>query len=366
MKVKIFFSILIIVSTLLSCGTTQQVSAQKKTKSKKHTGQKEFNIRTVAFYNLENLFDTINDPTKLDEKSPIMDMKEGNRAKAYWSKINNMAKVISLIGKEKANTSPAIIGVVEIENKAVLEDLIANEKLKNKDYGIVHYESPDARGIDVALLYQKRYFKPMDSKSYELELPGKDGKPYATRDQLLVTGLLDDEVVHIIVNHWPSRRGGEQKSRPSREKAAALNLEIIADVKKEYPNPKIIIMGDLNDDPNNSSLKNILKTVGKKEEVKNGDIFNPMEKMFKRGLSTLGYRDNINLFDQILLTSPLVTNKQDYNSYKLYKANIFNPNYMTQKKGRYKGYPYRSWNGANFTGGYSDHYPVYIYLLKEK
>ena len=362
MKIRILLSLVILSIALFSCGSTQKTTQ----KTKQHTGQKEFDIRTVAFYNLENLFDTINDPTKMDEKSPIMDMKEGNRAKAYWAKIDNMAKIVSIIGKEKAHTSPAIIGVVEIENKAVLEDLIANEHLKSKDYGIVHYESPDVRGIDVALLYQKRYFKPMDSESYELKLLDDDGEPYATRDQLLVTGLLDDEVVHIIVNHWPSRRGGEQKSRPSREKAAALNLQIMEDIKKEYPNPKVIIMGDLNDDPNNSSLRNILKAKGEKENLKDGEIFNPMDNMFQRGLSTLGYRDNINLFDQILLTSPLVTANKDYGTYKLFKANIFNPNYMTQKKGRYKGYPFRSWNGANFTGGYSDHYPVYIYLLKEK
>ncbi len=333
---------------------------------KKHAKNKKFQIRTVAFYNLENLFDTINDPKKLDERSPIMDIKEGNRAKAYWAKIDNMAKVISEIGKDKTKTSPAIIGVAEIENRNVLEDLIANNHLKNKHYGIIHYESPDVRGIDVALLYQKRYFKPMSHKTYTLKLFDDDGKPYATRDQLLVTGLLDDEVVHIIVNHWPSRRGGEQKSRPSREKAAALNLKIIKELKEEYPNPKIIIMGDLNDDPTNSSLRNILKTKSKKAGLPHGAIYNPMDDMFRRGLSTLGYRDNINLFDQILLTSPLVTAKKDYSTYKLYKANIFNPRYMTQKKGRYKGYPYRSWSGATFTGGYSDHYPVYIYLLKEK
>ncbi len=355
MKNKFIYSLLISMLFIVS-------SNAQKSKSK----IKKFQIRTVAFYNLENLFDTINDPTKLDEKSPIMDMKAGSRAKAYWAKIDNMSKIISKIGADKANTSPAIIGVVEIENKAVLEDLITNEYLKNKHYGIVHYESPDARGIDVALLYQKRYFKPMDSKSYELKLFDDNGKPYATRDQLLVTGLLDDEVIHIIVNHWPSRRGGEQKSRPSREKAARLNLKIIEDIKQEYPNPKVIIMGDLNDDPNNSSLRNVLKAKAKKSKLKTGDIYNPMDNMFKRGLSTLGYRDNINLFDQILLTSPLVTAKKEYNSYKLYKANIFNPRYMTQKKGRYKGYPYRSWSGATFTGGYSDHYPVYIYLLKEK
>ena len=328
--------------------------------------EKKFQIRTVAFYNLENLFDTINDPEKLDERSPIMEIKAKNRAKIYWKKIDNMAKVISKIGLEKTKTSPAIIGVCEIENKQVLEDLIKNEHLKKKHYGIIHYESPDARGIDVALLYQKRYFKPIDHKPYELELYNNEGKRYYTRDQLLVTGMLDDEVIHIIVNHWPSRRGGEKKSRPSREKAAALNKKIINELKKEYPNPKVIIMGDLNDDPINTSIKEILDAKGKKADVKEGDIYNPMDNMFRRGLSTLGYRDNINLFDQILITSPFITTNRDFSTYKLYKANIFNPRYITNKKGRYKGYPFRSWSYGNFTNGYSDHYPVYIYLLKEK
>ncbi len=329
--------------------------------------EKKFQIRTIAFYNLENLFDTINDPEKLDERSPIMEMKAKNRAKAYWNKIDNMAKVLSEIGLEKAKTSPAIIGVAEIENRSVLEDLIKNKRLKTKHYGIIHYDSPDARGIDVALLYQKRYFKPISHKTYELKLyDNNTGKRYYTRDQLLVTGMLDDEIIHIIVNHWPSRRGGEQKSRPSREKAAALNKKIIEELKDEYPNPKVIIMGDLNDDPINTSVKKILVAKSKKSAVKNGDIYNPMADMFRRGLSTLGYRDNINLFDQILLTSPLITTKKDYTTYKLYKANIFNPRYVTNKLGRYKGYPFRSWSSGKFTNGYSDHYAVYIYLLKEK
>lgn len=331
-----------------------------------YSQKKKYQFRTIAFYNLENLFDTINDPEKLDERSPIMDIKERNRAKAYWSKIDNMAKVIADIGKEKAKNSPAIIGVCEVENRKVLEDLVAHESLKKKHYGIIHYESPDERGIDVAFLYQKRYFKPIDHKSYELFIYRNNGEDRNfTRDQLLVTGMLDGEIIHFIVNHWPSRSGGEQRSRSGREKAAALNVKIIEDVKAQYPNPKIIVMGDLNDDPMNSSVKKILKAKGKKEGLKEGDIYNPMENMFKRGFNTLGYRDNINLFDQMLLTSPLITTEKDFSSFKLFKANIYNPRYMTNKKGRYKGYPYRSWSGNRFTGGYSDHYPVYLYLLRE-
>jgi exonuclease III len=176
---------------------------------------------------------------------------------------------------------------------------------------------------------------------------------------------LGDELIHIIVNHWPSRLGGEAKSRSKREKAAFLNTQIIAKIKETDPNPKIIIMGDLNDDPNNSSLKNILKTKAKKSEVQDGDIYNPMEEMFRRGQNTLAYRDNINLFDQIMFTSPLLTTTNNFSSYKMYKTAIFKPQYLTTQTGKYKGYPFRSWGNGGFTGGYSDHYPVYLYLIKE-
>ncbi len=327
--------------------------------------EKQFNIRTIAFYNVENLFDTINDPNKYDEASPIMELK-GDRSKIYKDKMNNMAMVISKIGLEKTNTSPAIIGLAEVENRKVLEDLIATDDLKDKHYNIIHFDSPDERGIDVALLYQKRYFKPIDQKNYELRIWDEKGKRDYTRDQLLVSGILDGELIHIIVNHWPSRSGGEAKSRPKREKAAWLTTQIIEDIKKEDTNAKIIIMGDLNDDPSNSSLKKVLKAKGKKKEVTKGDIYNPMESMFKRGFNTLGYRDNINLFDQILISSSLLTTTKEYDTYKMFKVNIFNPRFLTNKKGRYKGYPYRSFSNSLFTGGYSDHFPVYMYLIKEK
>lgn len=328
-------------------------------------GQKNYQIKTIAFYNLENLFDTINDPNKNDEASPIMGIKN-RRSYIYKKKLNNMARVLSEIGVQEAKNTAAIIGVSEIENRKVLEDLIHTNYLKDKDYGIIQYDSPDKRGIDVALLYQKNNFKPVHHETFELKLWDENGFRVFTRDQLLVSGYLDDELIHIIVNHWPSRRGGEEKSRFKREKAAFLNTEIIEKIKLTDPNPKVIIMGDLNDDPTNSSLKTVLKTKAKKSEVKNGDIYNPMEDMFRRGQNTLVYRDNINLFDQIMFTSPLLTTKKDYTTYKMYKTNIYNPEYLTTQKGKYKGYPYRSFAGNRFIGGYSDHYPVYMYLIKEK
>ena len=327
--------------------------------------EKKYSIRTLAFYNLENLFDTINDVTKNDEASPMMELK-GNKSKVYWDKIDKLASVIAQIGEETAKTSPAILGVSEVENIAVLEDLVKSKHIKKKNYGIIHYESPDKRGIDVALLYQKRYFKPIFHQSFNPNIYRNNRKVY-TRDQLLVSGYLDDELIHIIVNHWPSRSGGEMKSRPSREKAAYQNTKIIEQVRDKEPNAKIVVMGDFNDDPINTSLKKVLKAKGKKKDINENDIYNPYEEMFRKGFNTLGYRDNINLFDQILITAPLLDKgEKDFSSYKMYKAMVFNKRFLTNKRGRYKGYPFRSFSFGSYTGGYSDHYPVYIYLIKEK
>ncbi|WP_298364220.1 endonuclease/exonuclease/phosphatase family protein [uncultured Lutibacter sp.] len=326
--------------------------------------QQDYSIRTIAFYNLENLFDTVDDPEKNDEASPIMGISE-NREEIYQNKLKNMAKVLSEIGVKDTKKTAEIIGVVEVENRKVLEDLIATEKLKNENYQIIHYDSPDLRGIDVALLYKESAFRPTHHETFELKLWDEKGMRIFTRDQLLVSGYLDDELIHIIVNHWPSRRGGEEKSRSKREKAAFLNTQIIEKIKLSDPNPKVIIMGDLNDDPTNTSLKKVLKTKAKKAKVKKGDIYNPMEDMFRRGQNTLVYRDNINLFDQILFTSPLLTTKKEFSTYKMYKVGVFNPQYLTTQKGKYKGYPHRSFAGSKFINGYSDHYPVYMYLIRE-
>lgn len=327
--------------------------------------QKQYNIRAVAFYNLENLFDTENDTLINDEASPIMEIKEG-REEIYKKKVNNMAKVISEIGIAESKNSPVMLGVAEVENRGVLEDLINTDYLKAKNYEIIHYDSPDLRGIDVAFLYQPTYFKPIHHENFELRLWDEEGKRIYTRDQLLVSGYLDDELIHVIVNHWPSRRGGEAKSSHKREKAAYLTTQIIEQVRENDPNAKIIIMGDLNDDPTNDSLKKVLKTKSRKADVQKGDIYNPTEDMFRRGQNTLVYRDNINLFDQIMFTSQLLETKNDYSSYKMYKVNIFNPQYLTTQSGKYKGYPHRSFAGPNFINGYSDHYPVYMYLIREK
>jgi len=328
-----------------------------------YSQDKQYKIRTIAFYNLENLFDTIDNPAKNDEASPIMELKT-NKAKVYWDKIDNLGEVISKIGTKKTNNSPVIMGVVEVENDTVLKDLINGEYLKDRKYNIIHYDSPDKRGIDVALLYQGEYFKPVYHKNYELKIYTTDGKRIYTRDQLLVSGYLDGEMIHIIVNHWPSKRGGTS-SIAFRKKAAELNLKIMKDVRKKEPNAKIITMGDFNDDPIEPSFKKILKTKKKKKNVKENDLFNPFESMYNKGLNTAGYRDNINLFDQLIVSSQFVTTTKEYDSYKLFHANIYNPKFLIARNGRFKGYPFRSFASGKYTGGYSDHFPTYIYLIKE-
>ncbi|WP_298878442.1 endonuclease/exonuclease/phosphatase family protein [uncultured Polaribacter sp.] len=326
---------------------------------------KKYNIRTIAFYNVENLFDTINDVTKNDEASPMMELKS-NKSKVYWDKIDKLGSTIAQIGSEKAKTSPAIIGVSEVENLSVLEDLVKSKHLIKKNYGIIHYDSPDKRGIDVALLYQKRYFKPIHHEAFNPNIY-RDGYKVYTRDQLLVSGYLDDELIHVIVNHWPSRSGGEAKSRPLREKAAYQNTKIIEQIREKDPNAKILTMGDFNDDPINSSFKKVLKTKSRKKNVGEKDIYNPYEDLHRRGFNTLAYRDNLNLFDMILISSPLLDKgEKDFSSYKMFKAMIFNKRFLSGKKGKYKGYPFRSFADGGYTGGYSDHYPVYMYLIKEK
>ena len=328
-------------------------------------GQNEraFKIHTIAFYNLENLFDTINDPNKFDESSPIMEMRTG-RALAYNKKIKNMARVIADIGNDVAGNSPAIIGVSEVENREVLEDLVNDSILVSKDYGIVHDPSPDARGIDVALLYQKKLFTPTSISSHELKIYDEEtDRRIYTRNQLVVGGKLEGEDIYMLVNHWPSRSSGASKSEPKRIAAAKLSKYLVDSLQVLNPYAKIFIMGDLNDNPTNKSIKTILKTAKNKEKVTFKGIYNPFENLFRNGQGTTAFRDSWSLFDMIMVTKPLL--EKDYSSLRFYQAGIFNKDYLLTSKGTYKGYPFRSWGYEGFTGGFSDHLPAYVYVIKE-
>jgi hypothetical protein len=293
-----------------------------------------------------------------------MEMK-ANRSEVYKQKVKNMARVIANIGFDMANNAPAVIGVCEIENRKVLEDLVNDPLLLGKDYGIIHFDGPDRRSIDVALLYQKALFKPMDSSSHELLIYDDVTRNRVfTRDQLLVSGKLEGDLIHILVNHWPSRSGGEARSRSKRVGAAKLNKRLIDSLQSIDPYAKIFTMGDLNDDPTNESVKKVLKAKKDKKKVPLKGIYNPFESMFSdKGYGTTAYRDAWSLFDQIMMTQPLL--EDDYSSFRFWKAGIYNKAYLTNKRGRYEGYPFRSFADGGFTNGFSDHFPVYVYLIKE-
>ncbi len=366
MKIKNFIALFIVLFAITS------VKAQGK----------KYIVHTVAFYNFENLFDTINQPNIDEEWLP--NGTQNWTSKKYHKKLVNLSRVLSEIGTgENPNNAPTFIGGVEIENRGVLEDLVKEPKLINYDYGIVHFDSPDKRGIDVALLYQKKHFKVTSTSNIPLYVYRKEDKSpkkaeveentddkivedksssrVYTRDQLLVTGFLDGDEVNIIVNHWPSRSGGEKKSSPFREAAGALNRKIIDSLVKINPNAKVITMGDFNDGSYNKSIKQGIGAKLKKTELKEaGDIYNPFEQMAKEGNATLFYRDSGDIFDQIMVSEKLVST--DYKSFRYWKAGIFNKPYLIQTTGQYKGYPLR--HQANEVG-FSDHFPVYIYLIKE-
>lgn len=285
--------------------------------------------------------------------------------KIYKAKLANEAKVISEMGAQYTKTAPAVVGLIEVENRQVIEDLIKEPALKKYDYGIIHYNSYDYRGIDVALIYQKRRFTPTNSLKKELKIFGDNGKREYTRDILVVTGFLDNEKVAFFMNHWPSRRGGEAASLPKRNAAAALLKQQMDSVRASDPSTKLFAMGDFNDDPVSSSLKNYLKAQPSPKDLSETTPYlNLMYPLYKKGVASLAYQDAPNLFDQIIVSKNVISD-QVTKEYSVYKAEIFAPPYLVNKEGNYKGYPFRSWNGDQFTGGYSDHFPAFVVLQKE-
>lgn len=253
----------------------------------------------------------------------------------------------------------AVLGVCEIENKEVLEDLINRPALKNRNYKIAHFNSPDKRGIDVALIYQPTLFEMESSFHFPLTIEGN--LDFYTRDQLLVNGKLLGEEVHFLVNHWPSRSGGEERSVHLRNAAGDLSRSISDFILSFDPKAKIITMGDLNDDPSNSSVAEHLKATGDKNLLKDGYFYNPFALIHNPdNFGSLAYRGKWNLFDQIILTPALLKDKR--NKWHFEQAVVFDADYLKNAEGKYKDLPFRTYGGNTYLGGYSDHFPVYIVL----
>lgn len=314
----------------------------------------------VGFYNVENLFDTEDDP-EINDEEYMPDSDKRWNAERYQAKLTSLAQVISEMGTEIHPMGMQILGLSEVENRGVIEDLIATPALAPRNYDIVHYNSPDKRGIDVALIYQPEFFKVYNTKSYELTIPGRDD--FFSRDQLLVSGVADGDTIHVIVAHWPSRSGGEKRSQPARIEAGKLGRHIVDSLLTENANARIVYMGDLNDDPVNASVKRFLKSDGRKEAAVGDMLYNPMVDLYNKGIGTLAWRDSWNLFDQTVLSPGLVSG--DGGRYRYFGAKVFNKPYLCQQDGNFAGYPFRTYVGNNYRGGYSDHFPVYVILVRE-
>lgn len=323
--------------------------------------QKSYKV-AVAFYNLENLFDTVDNENNDEDFLP--NGSYGWTEERYQSKLSNMAYAVSQLAGGQA---PDVLGVCEIENRHVLEDLVSHPTLAPLGYQIIHFDSPDKRGIDVALLYRPKVFSPTGAEPHAVNIPNEGH--IKTRDVLEVNGYILGEPVSFLVAHWPSRSGGEQISLNRRMAAARVMRHVVDSLQTARPEEKIMLMGDFNDDPISPSLREGLDARNQEKEIRSDkDLFNVMAKLHKSGYGTLAYRDVWNLFDNIVVSANLL--KQGKGLYiqkdKQTKAygRIYNAPFLTQATGHYKGYPFRTTSNGQFQNGYSDHYPVYIYLLK--
>jgi len=322
--------------------------------------EKKYKIGIIGFYNLENLFDTIDGPN--DDADYLPDGPVRYNGYFYRDKLGRLADVLSQIGTDASPDGLSVFGCAEVETQGVLEDLVSQPKLQSRHYKIVHFDSPDERGIDVGLIYNPKYFTVKFSEPLFVQIYNDDKTTRFTRDVLYVYGLYDGEPMHFMVNHWPSRRGGEEASAPNRIAAAKVCKHKRDSILQLDPDAKIIIMGDLNDDPVSPSVAKVLNAKGKKEEVNKSGLYNPWLDFYRQGIGTLAYDDAWNLFDQILITERFLHKDQSGFFYK--DAHIYKKSFMIQQTGKYQGYPLRTYGAGKNNGGYSDHFPTYIIMLK--
>lgn len=328
----------------------------------------------VGFYNLENLFDTYNDPVKNDEEF-LPDGKNKWTDVKYQKKLHNMATVISEMAK--ANKAfHTVLGVSEIENRLVLEDLVSQPVLQKANFQIIHYDSPDRRGVDVALLYRPDQFTYIDSESIPFSFEGtevditlneEEQDYFRTRDILMVHGKIDGEDVAIYVAHLPSRYGG--KGYDLRSLGGEIIFKHSTQLSQKHPGIKIIVMGDMNDDPFDESMAKWLKARKDKESVKKGEFYNPFWEMYDNGYGSLGYRDVWCLYDQVIVSESLLNAEEGTLKIrpvgkKGFYGVIFKRPFMVTQRGQYKNYPFRTFSNGKFINGYSDHFPTYVVISK--
>ena len=329
------------------------------------SAQKKFSVYAIGFYNVENLFDTTHDEGKNDHDFTPNGSYQWNEMK-YRHKLHNMATVLAEMGTDVLpNVGCAAIGLAEVENDHVMNDLTAQPELAARGYKYVHIEGPDRRGIDCALIYNPKLFTVRDTKlvPYVYDLP-KDST-HATRGFLTVSGTLAGEHVTIIVCHLPSRGAGSYYRELGGKQVKALKDSLL----REDPKVKVLVMGDMNDDPTNKSMYECLSAKGEISEVGANDMYNPWYNVLvKEGTGTLQYQGKWNLFDQIIMTPNLLNKdgKKDFSELKFWKNQIFRRDYLFQESGKYKGNTKRTTAGGVWLDGYSDHLPVVTYFAKQQ
>ena len=306
-------------------------------------------LTSVAFYNLENLFDTHDDPDTLDDDFTPEGRKKWNE-KRYQKKLKKLGAAIAQIGQDETGSAPSLVGIAEVENFNVVNDLIQTKQLRDHQYGIVHFDSPDERGIEVALLYKKQDFELLSSDHFPVLLYDENGNRDYTRDILLISGRLKGALIYCLVNHWPSRRSGTEETQHKRIKAAQKAREIIDEILENDQEAKILIMGDFNDNPSDTSVKQYLV---------DDNFYNPYESLFDKGYGTASRDKEWYLFDQIIISRSFFDEAKPL-VYR--RAEIFDDRFLKSWKGKRKGSPFRTYIGKWHQGGYSDHFPVYLIL----
>ena len=315
----------------------------------------------VAFYNVENLFDTEDDPNRQDEEF-LPDSKKQWTIERYQDKRAKLVQVVAAL------EYPTLLGLAEVENEAVLRALTEHPDLAEVGYDVVLYDSPDARGIDVALLYRTAFFTPVSSQAIPVAFEEEN---YQSRDILLVSGTLGQDAkhntLHVLVNHWPSRRGGVAQSEARRLAAAALARQAVDELLQTDATANVILMGDFNDEPTDRSITEGLRATGAAEKTDPFQLFNTVAALDAQGRGTYQFRGNWNMLDQIILSTGLVEDARDVADYHYLpeSATVFAPDWLLQAEGKYAGYPDRTYVGNRYLGGYSDHLPVYIDLTNQ-
>ncbi|MFI3293821.1 MAG: endonuclease/exonuclease/phosphatase family protein [Rikenellaceae bacterium] len=319
----------------------------------------------IVFYNVENFFDTVDGPNRDEEYLPGSSI-DWTQTK-YDHKLSQVERVLFDIASYKRDF-PVVIGLSEIENRTIMESIASTPKLSGARYEIVHYDSPDKRGVDVAFLYRPDIFKLEGSAAIHSAIKIEDNPGFKTRDLVTMWGTIEEQPFFFVVMHWSSRWGGAEQSEFLRVASGTQTRAVVDSVKMLRPDTRFVLMGDFNDDPVDKSMYECLGAKGDIKDMGEGDLFNPYYKMYKAGYGTLAYGDKWNIFDNIVVSRNLIDGAektlqlQPSLMNKKYYGNIHKAKYMIQQEGKFKGYPLRSFSGGAYIGGFSDHLPVFIYL----